>query len=278
MQYKLFDDKIVLEPSDTFSEKAIFECGQVFRYEKTERGYRIIATDKKAEVIGDDGRKTILTDSPTFFANYFDLHTDYDIILHNLSDDGLLGEAKRYGAGIRILKQDAFETLISFIISANNHIPRIKAIIERLCEGLGEKCDGYYAFPTAAAMAAKDESYYARLGAGYRAGYLAETARAVADGFDLEGLRALSTEQARKQLLRLKGVGGKVADCILLFGYGRTDVFPVDTWIKKVYAEKYGDCTPSQTAAKLVAEYGKLAGYAQQYVFYYKREGERKGR
>ena len=164
--------------------------------------------------------------------------------------------------------------VISFIISANNHIPRIKGIIERLCAGLGRDMGGYYAFPTAEAMADKGEDYYFALGAGYRAPYLASTATAIAEGsFDIDAVRSMPTKEAAKYLCSLLGVGPKVADCILLFGYHRTDVFPVDTWIKKVYRDTLGGAaTNKQMREKLIALYGNLSGYAQQYLFFGKRD------
>lgn len=192
-----------------------------------------------------------------------------------MGDKGLFRAAIDFGQGIRILQQDPFETLISFIISANNHIPRIKSIIERLSTALGDRCDGFNAFPTAKALSGKDADYYFKAGLGYRAPYIVETARAVKDGFDLDGLQTLSTDKARKELMTLKGVGPKVADCILLFGFGREDVFPVDTWIKKVYNSYFGhEDNPAKIRKALTDKFGDLSGYAQQYLFFYKRELE----
>lgn len=186
-----------------------------------------------------------------FFVKYFDLCKNYDIIRLKLGDKGLFRAAIDFGQGIRILQQDPFETLISFIISANNHIPRIKSIIERLSTALGDRCDGFNAFPTAKALSGKDADYYFKAGLGYRAPYIVETARAVKDGFDLDGLQTLSTDKARKELMTLKGVGPKVADCILLFGFGREDVFPVDTWIKRFTIPTSGTRTIPQKSERL---------------------------
>ncbi len=143
-------------------------CGQVFRYSKTENGFNIIASDKQAKILYKDGGLEIEQNDANFFANYFDLHSNYDIIIKKLEDGGILGEAVRFGRGIRILRQDPVEIIISFIISANNHIPRIKGIIERLCKALGKCCGDYYAFPKVEKLASADADFYRCLGGGNR--------------------------------------------------------------------------------------------------------------
>ena len=273
MEYKICENKIIITNPTTFNIKAVLECGQVFRYKKTDDGYQVITGNKKAVIKEEDNKVIIQQKDTKFFEKYFDLCRNYDIILSNLSGKGLIGAACEFGKGIRILNQNPVETIISFIISANNHIPRIKSIIEKICFELGEKCDGYYAFPTIEMLASKDEDFYIKLGAGYRANYIADTAKVLYNGFDFESIYEMPTAEAHKKLCTLKGVGPKVADCILLFAYHKTDVFPVDTWIKKVYADCYGKTTSASNMSKrLTAEYGELAGYAQQYLFYYKRE------
>ena len=174
---------------------------------------------------------------------------------------------------LRILKQDLFEMIISFIVSANNNIPRIKGIIDRMCIACGEKMGTYCAFPTAKALAEKDEIFFKEIGLGYRAPYILKTARLIANNnFDLIKLVSFDTESAKKMLLILPGVGPKVADCILLFGLNRYDVFPVDTWIEKVYKEIFNkDNTPQNMRKDLIKEFGKYSGIAQQYLFYAKR-------
>ena len=208
-----------------------------------------------------------------YFHKYFDLDTDYDGIKRALRKYEGLSDAVEFGSGIRILKQDPFETIISFIVSANNNIPRIKSILERICVALGEKKDGYYAFPTAERMADAGAELFKSLGAGYRAEYLAETSRKLV-GFDYEIIEKSNTDEARKILTSFKGVGNKVADCILLFAFGKTDLFPMDTWTKKIY-RILGfpeENNPKTMAARLVNRFGALAGYAQQYLYYYYRE------
>ncbi len=262
---------IIVERAD-FDIRKILDCGQVFRYALEQGGYTVYSGDRRCRVFQDEGRARIVGDSD-YFADYFDLATDYAAIRVELADKPFMREATEYGEGIRILRQQPFETLISFIVSANNHIPRIKGILGRLCDALGEDMGGWHAFPTAERMAREDESFYAALGAGYRAKYLADTARAVADGFDLQCVGEMPSEKANAYLCKLSGVGPKVADCILLFGYHKTDVFPVDTWIRKVYADVVGgDATNAQMRKTLMSIYGRYAGIAQQYLFFHKRE------
>ena len=233
MDYSVEKGKILISNSNDLDIKKTLECGQVFRYRKIGDKYEIIAGKERAFIENTKNYTEISCTNEIFFVKYFDLCRNYDIITMKLRDKGLICAAIDFGQGLRILNQNPFETLISFIISANNHIPRIKSIIERLCNSLGEEMGGYHAFPTAEALASKDEAFYLSQGLGYRAPYVAETARKVAEGFDLNSVYGMSSDEAAKYLMTLKGVGPKVADCILLFGYGKPDVFPVDTWIKK---------------------------------------------
>lgn len=268
------NEYIIVDDLKDFDIRQILDCGQIFRYAKTgENEYTVMSRDKRLKVTQDENKVVIYGDK-AFAREFFDLDRDYGKIKKQLEDLPYMSESLEYGGGIRILNNDAWEMIISFIISANNHIPRIKGIIERLCAGLGRDMGGYYAFPTAEAMADKGEDYYFELGAGYRAPYLASTATAIAEGrFDINAVRIMPTKEAAKYLCTLLGVGPKVADCILLFGYHRTDVFPVDTWIKKVYRDTLGGAaTNKQMREKLIALYGNLSGYAQQYLFFGKRD------
>ncbi len=272
-KYTMTDNDIIIKDTKDFDIRQILDCGQIFRYSKAaENAYEVRSLDKRC-FVEQNGDVVIKNDDREYWQRFFDLDTDYGKIKRALEDKPLMREAIAAGEGIRILNQDPFEMLISFIVSANNHIPRIKGILNRLCDGLGKDMGDYRAFPTAQAMAAKDAEYYASLGAGYRAPYLSETARAVADGFDLSKPLSMSGDDANKYLCTLKGVGPKVADCILLFAYRKSDVFPVDTWIRKVYADLTGKSAPDKTIRKyLVSTYGSLSGYAQQYLFFNKRE------
>ena len=270
------NEYIIVDDLKDFDIRQILDCGQIFRYVKTGEGeYTVYSRDKRLKVAQDE-QKAVIYGDKDFTREFFDMERDYGKIKQELKNLPYMAESLEYGGGIRILNNDAWEMIISFIISANNHIPRIKGIIERLCSGLGRDMGEYHAFPTPEAMAEKGEEYYFALGAGYRAPYLASTARAVADGkFDVNAVRDMPTAQAAKYLCTLLGVGPKVADCILLFGYHRTDVFPVDTWIKKVYRDTLGgSATNRQMRDKLIALYGDLSGYAQQYLFFGKRDRE----
>lgn len=277
MDYRIDGNNLIIEDLSEFNIAHILDCGQVFRYRKEGDCYTLFAKNCKCLLRKDDNRVIINTEQRDFFEEYFDLKTDYAAIKKALSESfpELLNKAVSFGNGIRILKQDPFEMIISFIISANNNIPRIKKIIEKICCGLGEEKDGYYAFPTVSQLAKADVNFFRECGAGYRAEYLVEAAKTLAD-FDYEEIYRADTALARKKLLAIKGVGPKVADCILLFGFGRTDVFPVDTWSRKIYAalSLEEERSARKMAVRLEKMFGKLAGYAQQYLFYYFRENK----
>lgn len=257
-----------------FDIKKICECGQLFRFTDINGKTRIISGEHRAFLWQENGVVFIECDDEKYFEKYFDLQRNYDIIRLKLKDKSLFEAAVDFGQGIRILNQQPFETLISFIISANNNITRIKGIIERLSASLGDDMGGYFSFPSPQKIAAADFETINGLGAGYRARYIHETARAVAEGrFDLDAPFSAKTDCAKRGLLQLLGVGDKVADCILLFAYHKADVFPVDTWIKKVYNCYYGrEQSRAVIRRSLLARFGDLSGYAQQYLFYYKRE------
>ncbi len=273
MEYKLLDDCIKIFGKEDFNPQHILECGQIFSYNKTENGWQVFSADKKAEIFENENGFEIKTDSPQYFENFFDLKTDYSKIKKQLCKFEILKAPIKFGYGIRILKQDLFETVISFIISANNNIKRIQLILGRIKEKFGEKKDGFYAFPTRAALLAATEQDFAALGAGYRAKYLFQVLRQV-DENTLQKWQTLSTADLRKNLVKLSGVGPKVADCISLFGYARGDVFPVDTWIEQMYLKFYGGKkNREQIRHFLTEEFKNYSGYAQQYLFYYMRLG-----
>lgn len=263
--------ELYIEKTPTFDLAATLNCGQVFRF-KEDGGETVLHAGRHRAVFRDEGEGYRADcDDADFFKKYLDFDTKYDIIQLKMQDKGLVSSAIDFGKGIHILRQDAAETIFSFLVSQNNHIPRIKAVIERMCDGLGEDMGGYRAFPSAKAVADAGEDYFVRIGAGYRASYLVATAKALLDT-DLEEWKRLPTEELRGRLMALKGVGRKVADCVLLFGFGRKDVFPVDTWILKVFADEYGGMSAEKLAEVLVARYGECAGYVQQWLYYYKRE------
>lgn len=263
-------DRFQLEKTPYFDITATLECGQLFRFSPIDGGYRVHAASHAAEVLDKGDFYDIICDDSEYFKRYFDFDTDYAAIQSSLEDGGMLSEAMAFGRGIHILRQDPIETVFSFIVSQNNHIPRIKGIIERICEALGEDMGDYRAFPTIDALAQAGEEFFASVGAGYRAAYLDRVAKAM-QTVDLGQWQQLDTEQLRAQLMAMHGIGRKVADCILLFGFGRFDVFPVDTWIKKVYEDSYPGMPADKMSTLLVQKYGKYAGFVQQWLFYFKR-------
>lgn len=255
-----------------FSVKDTLTCGQVFRFRELDGGeYELFSQDKRCVLSESEGTVTIKTDHPDYFWRYFDLDRDYGEIVSKLSAFPELTACVNYGKGIRILRQDFDETLFSFIVSANNNIKRIQAIIERLCEAVGSRKPGYYAFPTAEQLTGLTVEQLRGVGLGYRAEYIYSTAREIdahRDGI----LSADSDEEVNAKLLRLKGVGPKVANCIMLFGLNRTAAYPVDTWIFKSGKTAELD-TPKKVQAYYQNRYGSLAGFAQQYIFHYARRG-----
>lgn len=263
--------KFEIEKTPTFDMKQTLECGQVFRFVQNAQEYRIMAGNHIANVSEFDDRYVIDCDDEAFFRRYFDFDTDYEGIQSAVREEGFLSEAIDFGKGIHILRQDPTEAIFSFIISQNNHIPRIKGIIERICKELGENMGEYNAFPSVQALAGAGEEFYKSIGAGYRAAYLDRVANALLQE-DVSLWGALSTADLRTKLMSLHGVGRKVADCALLFGFNRFDVFPVDTWIKKVFENEFPNASAEQMSVLLVEKYGKYAGFVQQWAFYYKRE------
>ena len=233
MEYLVTNEGIVINSKEEFNPQHILECGQVFSYTKKEN-YIVFPEDKLAEIIETETGYKILTNNPKYFVNYFDLNCDYKAIKDSLLKNPIMSNAINFGSGIRILKQDLFEMVISFIVSANNNIKRIQLILGRLRNALGKGDGEIKAFPSINAMREKDEYFYKSIGAGYRAKYLAKVVHQF-ELSDLEEWKKLDTLSLRKRLLSLIGIGPKVADCILLFGYGRGDVFPVDTWIQQMY-------------------------------------------
>ena len=272
MQVIKFDSKF-------FNPKDTLECGQIFRYKPFKDGYLVFSQDKCCYLYENNGITFIESENPAYFENYFDLHSDYQSIYDKVSAFGndFLSQALEYGKGIRILKQDKVETALSFIISQNNNISRIKSIIEKLCESLGEKYyfmgEVCYSFPKIKDMATKDKEFYRSLGLGYRDAYVLEFSKKLNGGFDMEELASLETLPLEKALTNIYGIGKKVADCILLFAYGRSDCFPVDTWIEKLYHENFSGTIKDRAkiSNELVTKFGNLSGYVQQYVFHYKR-------
>lgn len=245
-------------------------CGQSFRWTEREDGsFTGIAFGKSVTVRLDENTLYIENTNKADFENiwydYFDLSLDYGKIREEISKlHPVLCEAAKYAPGIRILRQEPYEALCTFIISQNNNIKRIKGIVQRLCENFGEKIDGGYAFPTAENMARLTPDDLAPLRAGFRNRYLVDAAQKVASGeVDLEKCRNCDYDEARAELMKITGVGVKVADCTLLFGLHRIEAFPVDVWMKRAMEKLFPDMKPD--------DFGEYAGIAQQYIFHYSR-------
>jgi len=247
-----------------------FECGQCFRWNADEKGiYRGVASGFFAEVETADEEVYITSDADeNFWREYFDLDTDYDEISAAFTGE-YLETCREYGKGIRILRQESWEALCSFIISQCSNISRIKGIVERLCTGFGEELrvgdKVYYSFPTAERLSELTPEDLASLRSGYRAEYIIIAAKAVADGsLDLEALKAMDYKSAIKELRRLRGIGEKVANCAVLFGLWHMEAFPVDVWMKRALMQNFPEDFDPETL-------GPYAGLAQQYMFYHAR-------
>ena len=334
MKYNIIEEenKIILKDISDFEPKHIFECGQAFRWSVEEdNSYNTIAYGKKINVkrIEDDIilSNTNKEDFNNIWYNYFDLKRDYGKIKEELSKDPILKDATSFGDGIRILNQEPFETVISFIISANNQIPRIKKSIELIAQEYGKKisnereiphsvrndksCDSeetsckseqpsfhpeqpschperregsmflgqdYYSFPSAKELSmAKAEDLREIAKVGFRDKRIVETSKIIGRGdLDLNKIFNMSRDDGKKELMTLPGVGPKVSDCILLFAFDKSEAFPVDVWVKRVMEYFY---LKEETNVKDIGShgdrlFGPLAGFAQQYLFYYARELE----
>lgn len=259
-----------------FNIMQIAESGQCFRWNKVgEMEYRGIFSGKVCDVKQAGDKVFVSGVAENEFLEYFDLKRDYSKIKEFYADDFVLKDAIKYGSGIRILNQDKFEILISFIISANNNIPRIKKSVEMISQRYGKKIsDDFYAFPTPLELSVATEDELKECGVGFRARYIYKTCRDILNGFDLDKVANFSTTECKKELMKLTGVGSKVAECVMLFSMGKSDAFPVDVWIKRIMEELY---IKHEVSLKEVENFSKgkfkeYAGIAQQYLFFYARE------
>ncbi len=287
----MVEQEYILKNVKSFELKDIFDCGQCFRWnEEIDGSYtgvfksNVINVQKKGSDVYFKG--VCDNDIKTEIENYFDLNRDYEDIKKRLSKiDGNMKKSINYGKGIRILNQDLWETIISFIISANNNIPRIKGIIERLSKKYGKKITWngkeYFTFPTAKELENVTVQEYRQLGLGFRDVRLYETTKMILNNqVNLSDLyNEPDTAKVRNQLLKLSGVGPKVADCILLFSdLKRFDVFPIDVWVRRVmndlYIKEDDETKVSKRKIEILAKekFGDLSGIAQQYLFYWRRE------
>lgn len=309
MEYNIIEEKnkIILKDIENFTPKHIFECGQAFRwYIEEDKSYTTIAYGKVINVKKENNdiilSNTNIEDFNNIWYDYFDLGRDYNEIKKELSKDAILAEAIKFAEGIRILNQEPFEIVISFIISANNQIPRIKKSIELMSKYYGEKISDkrmilqcfhndkvcqqsegtmfsnreYYSFPKPEKLASVNpEVLKEKCKVGFRDERIVETSKIIAGGkFPLYRIFEMSREEGKELLMTLPGVGPKVSDCILLFAFNKDEAFPVDVWVKRVMEYFY---LKEETNVKHIGShgarlFGSLAGFAQQYLFYYARE------
>ena len=274
MRIETAGNEIKITPEDDFSAKKIFDCGQCFRWNENPDGsYTGVALGRAARVREDGGSVYItgtIEDFETVLSDYFDFGSNYARRRKLCAVDDYMLAASEYGRGIRILNQDRWEALCSFIISQCNNIPRIKKIVETMSSlwGEGTELEGreYRAFPDAERVAALSERELEPLRSGYRAPYILNAARMVSEGrLDLEALSKLEYAEAKRRLMELPGIGEKVANCVVLFSLRMPSAFPIDVWIKKAIAEHYPNGLDTSV-------FGENAGLAQQYMFYYQRD------
>ena len=285
------EQEYILSEVKSFELKDIFECGQCFRWNEEADGSYTGVFNKNVLNVKKQNNQIIFKgicegDIKQIVEQYFDMNRDYEQIKQQLSKiDDNMKKSIEYGNGIRILNQDLWETIISFIISANNNIPRIKGIIERLSKNYGKEIQWngkkYYTFPTPEELKDVKVEEYRNLGLGFRDIRLYETTKMILDKkVDIEELEQNpNTLEVREQLLTLSGVGPKVADCILLFStLKRFEVFPIDVWVRRVmndlYIKNEDETKVSKKQIENIAKekFGNLAGLAQQYLFYWRRE------
>ncbi|MEM0357921.1 MAG: DNA glycosylase [Candidatus Bathyarchaeia archaeon] len=287
-------EKIVLASDQPFDLDLTLCCGQAFRWEKNGEWWYGIVADKPFKVRQGDSVLEFENANPEFVEKYFGLKDDLPLILRQISKDKHMEEVVKALKGLRILRQDPWECLVSYICATYKNIPAIKRMLFNLSKKLGEKTtfNGhvFYTFPTPQSLAKASLQELASCGLGYRAKYVMETAKRVVNGeFDIEELKVEPFEKARKKLLALPGVGPKVADCVLLFSLEKLEAFPVDVWMKRIitkyYASHFDETFVRRVSFKkslTKAEYeklslfgrnyfGRFAGYAQEYLFHFER-------
>ncbi|MGL4739538.1 MAG: DNA-3-methyladenine glycosylase family protein [Sarcina sp.] len=297
----IYDENIVtVHGIKNFDLVQTLECGQCFRWDKiSENRYVGIAYNKILEVEQDgDILKFYNTNKEDFdniWRHYFDLDRDYSEIKEELSKDTILGEALSYGTGIRVLNQEPYEMVISFIISARNSIPVIKRTIKIISEIWGEKIEYkgnlYHTFPRKEILAFVTEAQMKEAGGSFRSKYIVDTSHKIYTAemmnkneiekdedflnlYDLEKIISLEDQECHIALQNYSGIGAKVADCIMLFSMGKTSAFPVDVWVKRAMIHFYGakDVSLPKIRKFGIERFGKYAGFAQQYLFYYTKE------
>ncbi len=284
MNIKEYKNSVILKNINHFSPKHTFLCGQCFRWDEEPDGsFTGVAFSKVVNISAGENEIIIKNISLSEFESqwkyYLDLDTDYGLIKKEFENDANVKKAMEFGWGIRILNQEFFECLISFIISTQNTIPRIKKIVSKLSEMYGTKLEfegkEYYAFPTLEQLKDVSKESLSDLKAGYRADYIVDAVKKILSGeVRIDGINKFSYEQAKNELMKIKGVGPKVADCVLLFSTNKKEAFPIDVWVKRTMQTLYlsEKSTVKEIEKFASSHFGKYAGVAQQYLFYYSRE------
>ncbi|MBQ3037784.1 MAG: DNA-3-methyladenine glycosylase 2 family protein [Clostridia bacterium] len=280
------DNNLILTELEDFNLYQIFECGQCFRWDRSEDGSYIgVAYGRALKIKQNSDSSVTLFDTTeedftSIWYNYFDFGVSYSDIKSKLSCDEVLKKAICFGDGIRILNQELWETVVSFIISASNNIPRIKKIISELCRLFGDKIEYmdnvFYTFPSYEKVSTLSLEDLAPIKAGFRDKYILAAAEAFSNGLCMDIFSELDYETSKKELMKINGIGNKVADCILLFGLAKRNSFPVDVWVKRIMEYCYFDTEQSNDEIRRFAEerFSDLGGYAQQYLFFYARENK----
>lgn len=278
------DNKITIHDIRDFNITHIFECGQCFRWNREDDGsYTGVVKNKVINVLQQENTvefNNINTDDFDIIKNYFDFDTDYETIKNTLNTDEIMAEAIKFGEGIRILNQEEWETMISFMISANNRIPMIKKVIENLSISFGDYIGNYrgkeyFSFPTAERLSAAPVERILECKTGFRAPRIKEAAtRFLYEKDKIYNIKNMSYDEGLAYLKTYKGIGDKVANCILLFSMRHIDTFPVDVWVRRVMQTLYVSKDTKDADIRKFAEnkFGKYSGFAQQYLFYYARE------
>ena len=286
MKYTVRENDIILHEYESFVISQTLECGQCFRFTQIgEENYIIVAFGKILNIYCDgtdiDFKNTTEEEFNNIWYNYFDFGRNYNDIKKKISEnDEILQKAVEYAPGIRILNQDRFECLISFIISQNNRIPMIKKVISNISKKYGRyigSVDGeeYYAFPNPEELIKADEAGLMECKTGFRAKYIIDAVQKVIHGEINLNADDMDTETLRKMLMTIKGVGPKVADCTMMFSFGRCETFPTDVWVKRIMSELYfngREASVKEIHQKAEECFGDYAGYAQQYLFNYARQ------
>ncbi len=278
MDIRIKDNNFYIEKNPYFVPQLFFDCGQCFRFSKKENAFTGVAFDNVIELFEEENGYVIKTSdklSINKLEEFFDLKRDYERIENLLKTDEAMRNAMDFGRGIRILKQDFFETLLTFIYSQRSNIPKIAKCVEETARLFGNKItyngNTYYTFPTPEQMKGITQKDLESVKCGYRSPYIINAVEKINSGeIDIEELKVLPYEKVKEKLLTIKGVGEKVADCICLFSFGFFEAFPTDTWIKKAMDQLY-NVSDKDIKEKSEDMFGEYCGIAQQYLFYYLR-------